>query len=129
MGKVVFGEEQFHLERIAGGVERFQRVADEFLKEEFFLYPDRDEREELGEPFRREGVVGLEQALELQERLVVEDHGVEFRHRHPGVGEAEFGRFEGKVGVLFDTGEAFFLRGGDDATVGNEGGGGVVVKG
>ena len=74
------------------------------------------------------GEVGFEQALELDEWLVVEDDAVDvLEFDAPGAqaivdGEARI------AGIEFLAGEALFLRGGNDATVLDQRCGAVVIE-
>ena len=69
-------------------------------------------------PAGREGQIGLQQPLELQQRLVVEADVVEIaRASRPGLGQAVVDGVLRKPGVVLLAGEAFFLGGGDDPAV------------
>jgi urease accessory protein UreE len=63
--------------------------------------------------------------MELEERLVVEDHPVERRSGRLGQAEADGVRRE--RGVVLDSGEALLLGGRDDLAVVDQAGGRVVV--
>ena len=82
------------------------------------------------EAARREGEVGLEEPLELEERLVVEGDGVERRRRSsPASGRQYATACAREAGVVLLAREALLLRGGDDLAVDDEAGGRVVVEG
>ena len=128
MAQVVLGEEQ----PLLPGVARrpaLELAAQQVLQEQLLAQPDRDRHAERGETPRREREVGLEQALELQERLVVEHDMVErFRgdagfFQAPGDGVVRKGR------VVLPAGEARLLRRGHDAAVLDQRGRAVVVEG
>ena len=76
---------------------------------------------------RRAGEVGLEQALELEEGLVVEDHRVEVGKRETRGLEAPARRHGGEVGIVATAREAFFLRGRDHVSVDDQGRRSVVI--
>jgi len=84
----------------------------------------------LGEalPRHREGCQGgCEYPLELHERFFVEDHAVEIRGLDPGAGETERDRPAGEPFVVLDPAEALLLRRGDQPSVREEGGCGIVI--
>ena len=68
-------------------------------------------------PLRRIGEVGLEQPLELDERLVVEDDVVDVVERDLAFAQAILDRVGREVGVVLLAREALFLRGRDDLAV------------
>jgi hypothetical protein len=76
---------------------------------------------------RRAGEIGLEQALELEEGLVVEDHRIEVRERDSLRLEAPARRVGGEALVVAAAREALFLRGRDDAPVRDQGRRGIVI--
>ena len=63
-------------------------VAQQRLLEQLFLQPQRHRHAERAEAARRKGEIGLEQPLELQERLVVEGDVVDVGQRDAGLVEA-----------------------------------------
>src|SRR5262249_10845818 len=91
--------------------------------------PGRHRFQERPEAERRVGEVGLEQPLELLERLFVEDDLIDRRERDPGFAQAIVDRAAGERGVVTLAGEALLLAGGGDPPVGDERGGAVVVVG
>jgi len=127
VGQVVIREEE--LDTFRGAVaDPLQLVADQFLEEHLLLDPHGNGGEKGLQTPGGEGVVGLQKPLEFQQRLVVEDHGVQILHADPGPLQAE-GRRMGREGwVVLLPGEALLLGGGDDLAVLEEGGGGIVIK-
>ena len=78
---------------------------------------------------RREGEIGFEQALELEERLVVEDDESTSLEAMPPSAQAIGDGVCGKAGIVLLAREALLLRGGDDCAIHDERGGAVVVEG
>ena len=78
---------------------------------------------------RRDGQIGFQHPRELGDRLVVEDDGIEVRRRQPGVPQAKLNRVLRETLVILAPGEALLLRGGEDAAIPHQRGGGVVIPG
>ncbi len=114
MALVVIGEDERRAQA------RADAVADERRQPRFLLEPDRHRHLEALEPGRREGQIGLEQALELADRLLVEHDVVEIGGRLTGALQTEADRVGGKVRVVLLAGEPFLLRRGDDLAVDDE---------
>ena len=91
--------------------------------------PDRHRLGERPQADRREREVGLEQPVELQDRLVIEGDEVEVARRDACRAQAVVDGPGREVGVVLLAGEALLLRRGDDLPVPQQGGGGVVVEG
>ena len=72
------------------------------------------------EAARRVGQVGLEQALELQERLVVEPHIVEVRRLDARLGETAGDGVGREPGIVLRAREALLLRRRDDTAIDEE---------
>ena len=105
----------------------FDFLLDAIRKEELLGQPDRHRRSKRGRSLGRAGKISLEQALELEERLVVERDGIELiRPDSPDL-EARSDRILRELGIVLDAREAFFLGGSHDLPVLDETGGGVVV--
>src|SRR6185503_17889648 len=104
-------------------------VAQQGLLEQLLLQPQRHGHAEGVEAARREGEVGLEQPLELQERLVVRGGVVDVGQLDAGLAEAVVDRLlrEGRVVLL--AGEALFLSGGNELAVLDQRGSAVVIEG
>jgi hypothetical protein len=115
VGDVVLGEKDGHV--------RPDFLFDAIGEEELLGKPDRHGGPERGQSLRSAGEIGLEQALELQERLVIERNGVQLVRPDPSNREARFHRILREFGVVLDAGEALFLGGGDDFPVPNQAGG------
>ncbi len=103
--------------------------ADQVRHPELFPDPERHRLEERGEAARRIVEIGLEQAVELEERLVVEADVIELRRPNTGLGETVPGGSEREAVVVLLAGEALLLRGGDDLSVHHQAGRRVVVEG
>ena len=73
--------------------------------------------------------MGSEDAVELDQGLVVEDDMVDLVDGDAGLFEAEIDTMGRERGVTFDPGEPFFLCCCDDAAVVEEDSCGVVVEG
>ena len=78
---------------------------------------------------RGKGVVGLEEALELEKGFVVEDDGGKLLRLKAGPLQAEAHRVFREGGVVLFAGEAFLLRGADDLVSADESRGRIVIKG
>ncbi len=76
MAEVVLAEQE-PLAQSKSGVERPELVLQQAFLEQLLPQPQRHRHAEGAEAARREGEIGLEQALELQKRLVVEDDVVD----------------------------------------------------
>ena len=94
---------------------------------QFLPHPEGNGHHEGGEALGGDAEVGLENAGELGDGLVVERDGVEPVGFHVAFGEAVLHRVDGEIGIVFLPGEALFLGGGHDVAVADEGGRGVVV--
>jgi len=79
------------------------------------------------DPARRAGEVRLQEALELEERLVVEADRVHLVGPDAADLQAGGNRVAGELRVVLDAGETLLLGGRDDLAVPHEAGGGVVV--
>src|SRR6266540_7383499 len=74
--KVMLGEQELSPLAIEA-LDRIELVQDQALEHHLFLDPDWHRGEEGRQSPWGEGIVGLEQTLELEEGLVVEDHRVQ----------------------------------------------------
>src|SRR5688572_6030912 len=112
---MVFGEEHSRGRPVEPEGREFP--ADEIFLEQLFANPERHRHREAAIPARRESEIGLDEALEFQERLFVEDDCVDSSRLCPGVLEAEANRVRGKTGVMLATREALLLGGGGDPAI------------
>ena len=125
---VVFAEQQ-PLLPVEVRLPLLHLVAQQRLLEQLLLQPQRHGHAERIEAARRVGEVGLEQAFELQERLVVEGDVVD-------VGELDARRIEavlhgvlGKARIVLLAGEALLLRRTDQMPILDQRRGAVVIEG
>jgi hypothetical protein len=125
---VMLGEHQLLGDVDAGHVPR-QVVAQHLALEQLLARPHGKCRRKRAKPARRQRKVGLEQALELQERLVVEDDVVDVLKRHPAGLEAVFHRLCGKGRVVADAREPLLLRRRNDFALLHQRGRAVVIEG
>lgn len=124
---MMFGEQHLaHPVEILG--EFLEFLGQQILLEQLFLQPHRNGGLERGKAPGRERHIGFEQALELQERLVVEDDEVDVVQAAAGLGQAILDGQPGKTRVVFLAGEAFFLGGGNDAAILDQRGGTVMIE-
>jgi hypothetical protein len=65
----------------------------------------------------RDGKIGFQQPRELQNRLVVEHHGIELRREQAGLAETELNRLRREIRIVLFAGEPFLLCGADDFSV------------
>ena len=80
VAEMMLGEQQLVLP-VEVRREFLQLAPQQILLKQLLANPDRDRRRERAEAARREGDVGFEQPLELQERLFVEDDIVDVGER------------------------------------------------
>ena len=73
--------------------------------------------------------MGLEDAVELEQRLVVKRDEVELLDADAGLAQAGLDRVLGKIGHGASPGESLLLRGGDELAVVEQARGGVVIVG
>jgi hypothetical protein len=106
-----------------------QFARQQVLLEELLAQPDRHRHAELAEAARRRRYVGLEEPLELDERLLVEHDRVDLGQRDAALAEAIAHGVRREAGVVLAAREALFLRGRDGRPVHHERGGAVVVVG
>ena len=99
------------------------------IEEQLLLDPHRHRLAERRKAARRERQVGLDQPIELEERLVVEGDVVDRIERQPGLCQAIVDGMRGKPRVMLLAAESFLLGGSDDVAIDDERGGRVVVEG
>jgi hypothetical protein len=104
-----------------------ERPGNHGLLEQLVLQPDGQRGRERPEAARRERKIGLEQPLELQERLVVERDVVDVCRAQTAFLQAVGDRLRGKARIVPDAGETFLLRRRDQLAVDREACGRVVV--
>ena len=124
---MVLGEAQLVLGR-QRRVDLLQRLYEQVALKQLLADPQRHRLAERGEAARREGEVGLDQPLELEERLLVEDDLVDRRAVAARGLQAIAQRMRRKPGVVLDAGEALLLRRGDDRPVLDDRSRAVVIE-
>src|SRR5918912_816608 len=105
---MMLGEHQLGLDFDVAHAPR-ELVAQDVLLEQLLARPYRDGFGERAESARRKGQIGLQQALELEERFVVEDDVIEFLDREAASREAVIDGSGGKIGIVPFAREALFL--------------------
>src|SRR5205809_1837449 len=105
-----------------------QRTMDVAVGEELFLQPHGPRHAEGGEAFGVDPEIGLEDPLELEERLVIKADVRELGRCDSGRLKAVPHRVPWKRRVALLAREALFLRRGDDLAVSEQAGGAVVIE-
>jgi hypothetical protein len=111
------------------GVRGLELVGQQRLLEQLFAQPQRQRHAKRREAARAAGEIGLEQALELEERLVVEHDPVDVLELNAGLLQAIVDGEPRIAGVELLAGEALFLRGGNEPAVLDDRRGAVVIEG
>ncbi len=127
VGFVMFGEQNRRCR--PGGIDILELLKEKRLLEQLFFQPYGHGHEKRPQSFRSKGQVRLEQALELQQRLVVEHNVGQIRQPDSARIQTITHRVLRKARVMFFSGEAFFLRGSDDLAVFHQTSCAVVIKG
>jgi hypothetical protein len=122
VGLVVLGEvDPLRLGKTAAR----ERLPDPGLDPELLAHPQGQGPQEGPQPRGGDREVGLEDPMELQDRLVVEGHRI--RRAAPRLGQAVADGIDREVLVVLHAGEALLLRGGDELPLVDDAGGRVVV--
>ena len=111
----------------AAGAEARELFAQLRLQQQLFLDPDRHRGNERAQPARGGREVGLEQALELEERLVVEHDRIEAGEVGGAGREAVADRRRREARVVAPAREALLLRRRDQPPVDDQGRRGIVI--
>jgi hypothetical protein len=125
---VVLGKQELCTD-LAARRELRQRLLQVLLLEQLLLDPQWDRPAEGGKAARRVGKVGLEQPLELDQRLLEEHDVVDLIEVDLARRKAVADRLGRKAGVMALACEAFLLGGRNHAAVLDEGRRAVVIKG
>src|SRR5437867_8360014 len=105
-----------------------QLSPDDFGNPQLFFQPDGDRLGEGEHAAGKRRQVSREEALELQERFVVEAHVVQVGDLHSTFEQAVADGLGGKVRVVLLASEAFLRGGRDDSAVLDQAGGRVMVE-
>jgi hypothetical protein len=124
MGFVVLGKHHRRVRRHAG---LFEPLFDGQRNPELFLHPDRQGHQERPQPERRHGKIGLQEAVELGQGLVVEGDSVQLAGADAALRQAIAQGVDGKGGIVLLAREALLLRGRHDAAITNQTGGAIVI--
>ena len=92
------------------------------------LEPQRHRQAKTAEPRRREGQVGLQQALELGQRFVIKGNIVQVLRRDSAFLQTIAESLRGECRIMLDPGEPLLLGRGDDPAVDHQSGGAVVIE-
>ncbi len=125
---MMLGEQQ-PVARVEAGVQGRQLPAQQVPLEQLLAQAVGRRFAERRESPWREGQPGVQQAADLEQRLVVEGDEIDPGQRRPPLGQAIGGGVPREARVEPLAGEAFLLRGGDDPAVLDQGGGAVAVEG
>ena len=108
---------------------RAELIREYALLEQLVLDPHRKRLPERGESPWSECKIGLQQTLELQERLVIEGHEIDLVGTQPRVFQAEHRCVRRKLRVVLVPRESLLLCGRDDFAVDHQCGCCVVIVG
>src|SRR5690242_1552156 len=106
---MMFAKDEAFRQHLLLDAELRKLAREQILEEELLAQPERDRHAEALEPARRESEIALEQALELQKRLVVEGDEVDLRETHARLAQAVGKCLRGKMRVVLLAGEALLL--------------------
>src|SRR5210317_110976 len=122
---VMLGKQQLGHRRRSGHLAQF--LPQYGLEKQLLLQPYRHRRDERCEATRRLGEITLEQSLELDPRLVIEDHGVELIKRETAPLQAVANRAPGERRVVAQPAESFLLGRSANVAVDHQRRGAVMV--
>src|SRR4051794_5167957 len=92
-------------------------LANEPRQVELLFQPRRHALQVRGKTSRRKGQVGLQQPLELHQRLIVEGHVIDALKGDARLSEAVSHRLMREAMIVLAAAEALLLRGGDDLSI------------
>ena len=110
MGLMMLGEHQARKFFDLAPSDRGELVAQEFFQVKLFFEPDRHCGQERAKAARRIGEIGLEQAVELKQWLVVEDDVVDLLQRNLAFGKTVLGRMCRKPRIVLLARKSLLLR-------------------
>jgi len=99
------------------------------LEKQLLAQPHRNGHAEGFKATRCQGNIGFQQTLELQKGLVVEGDDINVGSLNTGFLQAILDGLPGEARIVLLAGKAFFLGGGNDLAVTQQGGGAVVIEG
>src|SRR5205807_42428 len=103
-------------------------LAKDLPQEQFLFQPNRHGSDKADETARRESQVGLQEALEFDERLFVEGDEVELLGAQAGFLEAIRNCGVGKSGVVFPPAETLLLDGGHNLSIHHQSSCAIVIE-
>ena len=101
---------------------------DKIFHPKFLFDPKRQGLQERCDPVRRVSKIGLDDALEFDERLIVERDAIKLRGFHAALFQAEIDGVLRKREIMFLARKALFLRRRDDLPVTDKTRRAIVVK-
>ena len=111
------------------GAARFSHLsANQIRHPKFFFHPQRHCLQKRAKARRRVIKISLEQSIEFQQRLVIEADKIQFVCSYARLLQAVTNGIYGKIVVVLEAGESFFLRRGDDLAINHEASGRVVIE-
>src|SRR5260370_32119722 len=105
-----------------------QFTAQQILLKELLAKPERHGHLERPQTAGREGEVSLQQALEFQERLVIEHRVIDLVQRYAFLRQAVFDGMRRKSGIVLLAAEALFLGRRDNLAVADQGSRAVMIE-
>src|SRR5436305_4061923 len=103
--------------------------ANDVLDPDFLFHPDRDRFQKRAQTKRRASYVGGKKPIAFQKWLFVEGDEIQFLALgNSAFAQTVINRVPRKSGIVFLSGETFFLRRRDDDSIADETRGAVVIK-
>jgi len=129
VGKMMLREDDLRFDRLPAAIKLRELLHQQVLEEQLLPQPDRHRHGEAPEAARRKGEIRLQQALELEERLVVECDRVDAVQGRLPLAQAVRHGVPREPRVVLLAGEPLLLRRGDDVPVRQQCRRAVVVEG
>ncbi len=99
------------------------------MLKQLFVRPDRKRLRKRAKPTRSQREIGLEEALEFQERLIIEYEIIDVIDVHSSCIETVSHRVARETLVMPDAGKPLLLGGRNDLSVANQRRGAVMIEG